>query len=167
MPIRGAVIALSYPHQMFRRSPLADDPRRRLTRAAAVLLAWLAMGSGCLFDNGLPADLLTLLAARGLQPQVLSQQASVRSRAAHLVLLRDAALERRIVASFGLAPVSQPVLEVEQAIAAAAITPAAVLGITGRPAVLKLANGAQLEYLYLVTTASGNRSWLFAAYAYG
>jgi hypothetical protein len=127
----------------------------------------LVLFTGCSLGNGLPADLLKLLAARGLQPQLRAQDGPIRSRSGHLVLAHDAALERRLVATFGLVPNRQLPPEVEQVLAAAGITPDTVLTVPGRPAVLQLADGAQPEYLFLVTTDSGSDSWLFAGYAYG
>jgi hypothetical protein len=153
---------------MFSRSATgAAELRGQRARLTAALLAWLVMVTGCSLGNGLPTDLLKLLAAHDLQPQLRAQDGPVRSRAGHLVLAHDAALEQRLVARFGLLPMHQLPPEVGQALAAAGITPGPVLGITGRPAILKLADGAQLEYLFLITTPDGSNSWLFAAYAYG
>jgi hypothetical protein len=83
-----------------------------------------------------------------------------------LTLSPDPLAETRLVAALGLVVVDSydPIFRTISGRVAA--EPKALRGISGRPAQLRLRNGAQLEYLYLLTTQDG-RSYIITEYAYG
>jgi hypothetical protein len=73
-----------------------------------------------------------------------------------------------IVATFKLERIGPENRQRQRAIdqAGGAVTAKELWGVAGRPSQLKLKNGAQFEYLYLLITADG-LMYLIAEYAYG
>lgn len=144
-----------------RRQPGAG-PRLRAAALAALLAAVPACGRG----NGLPGDLTAHLAARGLEVHPTSFHAPLSSRAGHLVLPADPALEARIVAAFGLRRIEPGESLHSFVTRRVPAAPGTLWGITGRPPELRLRNGGQLESLFLLTTPGGP-TYLLSEYAYG
>ncbi|MFN7220321.1 MAG: hypothetical protein ACK5UX_06765 [Burkholderiales bacterium] len=122
---------------------------RGLFAACTACAALLAM-SACSFDNGLPNALAKHLAAQGINVKIERADATLYSRAGYVVLDRDAAVEARIIAQFGLVPIGKDDAALQLRTAKLPGERVAAWGISGRPRALALAGGAQLEYLYVV-----------------
>ena len=97
---------------------------------------------------------------------VLGFQAPLSSRAGHIYFEEDPRIEQEIIAKFNLRKVQQGSPEFESISTQVAEKPKALWGVSGTPAELKLKDGGQLDYLYLLKTMEG-RTYLFAQYAYG
>lgn len=118
--------------------------------------------------NGLPADFTAHLASRGIAIHPQRAHAPASDRDGHVVLAPDAQIATRIIAALDLAKAPADVLRLQFAISRAN-GPGVVReawGVTGRPKRLRLANGTQFEYLFLVVAADGT-IYLIAEYAYG
>ena len=88
------------------------------------------------------------------------------SREGLVLVAPDPALEAGIVREFGLERIEPGSAAGRFVATKISATPAAIWGLAGRPANLRLGNGAGFEYLFLVKTTAG-RTYLVAAYAYG
>jgi hypothetical protein len=140
-------------------------PHAASRRAVAIagVAALLAVGS-C--GNGLPSDLVRHLAKRGLSVRVLHSEAPISSREGLVLIAPDPVLEAGIIREFGLERVEPDGSSGRYVATKLSAAPVAIWGLAGRPASLRLGNGAGFEYLFLVKTATG-RTYLVAAYAYG
>ena len=134
---------------------------------ALVLAAGLFAG-GCSRDNGLPKELISHFADRGIPIMPSRFQAPLSSRGGFIVAQYNAQTVTNIVATFKLARVGPENRQWQRAIDQAGGTVAAkeIWGVAGRPAQFKLKSGAQFEYFYLLVTADG-LMYLIAEYAYG
>ena len=133
----------------------------RLMTAIAIPLVL----SGCGRNNGLPSDLTAHLAIHGIHVRASGSQAPLSSRAGFVFFDHDPAIEAKIVVEFQLEKIDPQDPRFSFYAGRLAEKPLSLWGIGGRPAILKLKDGAQFEYLYLLTTEG--RSYLFAEYAYG
>jgi hypothetical protein len=131
-----------------------------------VLAAGL-FASGCGRDNGLPKELITHLADRGIQVVPTRTQAPLSSRGGYVVARYSAQTVTNIVATFKLERIGSDNRQWQWAIdkAGGGVTPKELWGVAGRPAQFKLKSGAQFEYFYLLITADG-LMYLIAEYAY-
>lgn len=137
----------------------------RIYRILAVL-GLAALAAGCGRGNGLPAALRGHLAEQGIVLPAAGSVAPLSSRAGLLYFAGDPALEAAIIAQFDLRKIEAGDPAFRFITGRVSEQPRALWGIAGRPARLKLGNGLQFEYLYLLTTEDG-RTYLFAEYAYG
>ena len=135
-------------------------------RIIALLLAILVTATGCARDNGLPGDLSDHLAAFDVAVEFAGSDAPVSSRAGMVFFATDSALEQRIIAALALTPVPSGSPEYDDIAGRVEERAAMLWGAAGRPPKLKLRDGGQLEYLYLLRTAAG-KTYLIAEYAYG
>ena len=131
-----------------------------------VAIGLAAIPVGCGRGNGLPGDLKDLLARNGIAVHVRGFEAPLSSRAGFVFFDQDPAMEAMIVARFNLQKTEPDSADYRFISARVPGKPKDVWGIAGRPAKLKLDDGGQLEYLYLITTSDG-RTYLAAEYAYG
>lgn len=134
---------------------------------ALVLAAGLFVG-GCSRDNGLPKELLSHLADRGIQITSTRAQAPLSSRGGYVVAQYNAQTVTNIVATFKLEKIESENRQWQRAIdkTGGAVAPKELWGVAGRPAQFKLKSGAQFEYFYLLITVDG-LMYLIAEYAYG
>ena len=132
----------------------------------AIVVIGLSLSAGCVRDNGLPQDVVRLLDGRGAKVEVISANAPLSSRKGTLAVAADTQTRQQIVDGLQLAQIvpSDPRFSALGKDIGSA--PAAVWGIAGRPAQLRLHDGSQLEYLYLLTTDDG-RTYIVAEYSYG
>lgn len=135
-------------------------------RVSVLTLAMMLVLCGCARDNGLPGDVTDHLAAHDVQVEFLGADAPPSSRAGMVYFDTDPAVEQRIVAALHLEPVSPGTPAFDDISGRVPERPAMLWGASGRPPKLKLRDGGQFEYLYLLRTADG-RTYLFAEYAYG
>ena len=133
---------------------------------ALFVIGVAAVAGGCGRDNGLPGDLTEHLAGHGISLDVLGSQAPLSSRAGLLFFEENPSIEQRIIAELDLESVEPGSEEFESVSTRVVAKPRALWGASGRPAKLKLADGGQFEYLYLLKTEDG-RTYLLAEYAYG
>lgn len=133
---------------------------------ALALIAISMLLGGCGRGNGLPDDLTAHLTGRGISVRILGFKAPLSSRAGFVFFDPDPDLEVKIIAEFHLKKIEQEDRQFDFIAARIAGKPKALWGISGRPARLKLKNGAQFEYLYLLTTEDG-RTYVLAEYSYG
>jgi hypothetical protein len=120
---------------------------------------------GCTRDNGLPTDLTAHLGIHGIHVRSSVSQVPLSSRAGSVSFDRDPAIEARIVSEFHLKKIAPGDPRFSVYVGQIDEKPIFLYGTGGRPATLKLKDGAQLEYLYLLMTEK--RCHLFAEYAYG
>jgi len=134
---------------------------------ALVLAAGLFAG-GCSRDNGLPKELISHFADRGIQITPTPFQAPLSSRGGFIVAQYNAQTVTNIVATFKLERVGPENRQWQRAIdqAGGTVTAKEIWGVAGRPTQFKLKGGAQFEYFYLLVTADG-LMYLIAEYAYG
>ena len=144
----------------------ADAKGMRWLLALSTIL--LAICLGCGRRNGLPQDVARHLADNGITLKVTRSHAPLSSRGGYLIAQHDIAAAKKIVSTFNLPPVptTEPAWQRTAEQWKIAAKPTAIFGATARPTALKLKNGSQLEYLYLVVMDDGTM-WLFAEYAYG
>ena len=135
--------------------------RQRLMTAIAIPL----LAGGCGRDNGLPTDLTAHLAIHGIHVRASGSQAPLSGRAGFVSFDRNPALEAKTVTKFQLGKIAPGDPRFSFYARQIAEKPLSLWGIGGRPAILKLKDGAQFEYLYLLITEK--RCYLFAEYAYG
>jgi hypothetical protein len=130
---------------------------------AAFMLAGCSIG-----DNGLPADLLAHLKARGLTLQPIRVAGPLSKRHGFIVVPYDERLQDDIVFNLHLkrTNMGDPLWQTASRQVAGLSMGQELWGITGRPRELKLANGGQFEYLYLLRTPAGEM-FLIAEYSYG
>lgn len=142
-----------------------------LVLAVKMKLVVVAVGlavipGGCGRGNGLPGDLKNLLARNGIAVHVRGFEAPLSSRAGFVFFDHDPAIQALIVARFNLQRTEPDSRDYSFVASRVPVRPKDVWGIAGRPAKLKLDDGGQFEYLYLITTSDG-RTYLAAEYAYG
>jgi hypothetical protein len=134
---------------------------------AAVLVA-IVLLAACSRDNGLPADITSHLAARGIVIRPSRVHALLSHRDGYIVAPYELQTAANIVSTFGLEAIqpgsSQWQLAIEHTGGVA--TPKALWGVSGRPAQFKLKDGGQFEYFYLLIATDGSM-YLLAEYAYG
>jgi hypothetical protein len=123
---------------------------------------------GCGGGNGLPQDLVRHLGGKGITLKVVRSHAPLSSRGGYVIGKHEVAAEVKIVSVFNLQPLTAGDPGWQQIAARWKIgtKSTSIFGATGRPAGLKLKNGSQFEYFYLVIMGDGTM-WLFAEYAYG
>jgi len=128
----------------------------------------LAICVGCGGGNGLPQDLARHLAENTITLKVMRSQAPLNSRGGYVIAQHEVPTANTIVSTFKLQrlPADEPGWQEMAARWKVGAKPTAIFGATGRPPALKLKNGSQFEYLYLVVMGDGTM-WLFAEYAYG
>lgn len=143
----------------------ADSMRNRLVRNSFVAFLLVVVASSCTRDNGLPADVTALMASHDITIRASGIHAPLSSRAGFIYIDRNVDVETKIVRAFRLEKVDSGDRRFERYGEQIREAPLAIWGIAGRPASLRLKNGSQFEYLYIVATAS--RTYLFAEYAYG
>ena len=134
----------------------------------ALVLAAGLFGGGCSRDNGLPKELTSHLADRGVQITPIRAQAPLSSRGGYVVAQCNAQTVTNIVATFKLERIGSDNRQWQWAIdkTGGAVAPMELWGVAGRPAQFKLKSGAQFEHFYLLVTANG-LMYLIAEYAYG
>lgn len=144
------------------------ERRPRIHRAPRSLaaLCFAALAGGCGRDNGLPVDLTEHLVRNGISVDLTGSEAPWSSRAGLVFFEAAPDIERAIIAAFELEPVERDSPEFELVTGRVVATAKALWGTTGRPATLRLEDGGQFEYLYLLQTEEG-RTYLVAEYAYG
>lgn len=138
----------------------------RRTYLATAVMGFTMFGTHCGRDNGLPGDLTEHLARHGITVDVTGSQAPLSSRAGFIFFEPDPETEAKIIAEFDLGKIEPENTLFDSVSARVPAKPEALWGTAGRPEKLKLENGAQLEYLYLLTTVDGP-TYLLAEYAYG
>ena len=140
----------------------------RTSCGLVLVLALAALLSGCGRGNGLPTDLKSHLAGRGIRIAPLRVHAPVSSRGGYVVARCDPQIATNIVATFKLERIQSDDRQWRWAIDRAGGTapPKELWGATGRPTQFKLKNGGQFEYFYLLITDDG-LMYLIAEYAYG
>ena len=129
-------------------------------------VALVAFSSGCGRNNGLPDDLTEHLAGHGITVGVVEAEAPLSSRSGLLRVEGTPGFEQAIVAALGLEPIERASPEFERVAERLPVPPGSLWGASGRPPALRLADGGQLEYLYLCLTEDGS-TYLLAEYAYG
>jgi hypothetical protein len=134
----------------------------------ALALAAGLFAGGCSRDNGIPKELTSHLADRGIQITSTRAQAPLSSRGGYVVAQYNAQTVINIVATFKLEKIGSENRQWQQAIdkTGGAVAPKELWGVVGRPVQFKLKSGAQLEYFYLLITADG-LIYFIAEYAYG
>lgn len=131
----------------------------------AVMATAMLLGA-CGRGNGLPDDLAAHLAGHGISAPFSGFEAPLRSRAGLVFFGSDPVIEAKIIAEFHLKKIQREDRQFAFITTRIHGKPKALWGISGRPSQLRLKNGAQFEYLYLLTTADG-RTFLLAEYSYG
>jgi hypothetical protein len=135
-------------------------------RTVFICIATLWMAGCSLGDNGLPADLLAHLKARGLSLQPIRVAGPLSKRHGFIVVTYDDRLKDDIVSNLHLkqTTMSDPEWRRASKTVAGLSMGQEIWGTTGRPRELKLANGGQFEYLYLLRTPGGEM-YLITEYA--
>jgi hypothetical protein len=135
---------------------------------SAFFLAAGLLAGGCGRGNGLPSDLKTHLADRGIGIAPTRVNAPISSRGGFIVTPYNLETVTSIVTQFKLEKVGSDNPLWQQAIAKAGGNVAAkeVWAVAGRPPQFKLKNGGQFQYFYLLVTTDGT-IYLIAEYAYG
>ena len=133
-----------------------------------MMLGLALLLNGCGPGNGLPADLISHLADRGIKITPLSVQAPLSSRGGYIVAQCAPQTVASIISTFKLKRI-QPddprwSRTIEKAGKAGAVKE--MWGVSGRPADFKLKSGGQFEYFYVLITEDG-LMYLVAEYAYG
>lgn len=131
-----------------------------------VLSFVLAASLACARANGLTGDVVGLLSDRGVKIEVLTTEAPLSSRSGVLTLRPTFQLAEKIVSALELKLIDPKDSRFRAVSGRAPGQPKALWGVSGRPQQLKLNDGAQLEYLYLLTTQEGE-AYIIAEYAYG
>lgn len=134
-------------------------------RAAPLLALALAACSG---SNGLPDEVVALLAGKGVTVKPKDSHAPAARRGGWLEVVPAPALIDRIVAALGL-PECAPEdagLRLQLSNNGLRLDVAKAYGLTKRPPAFALPGGGQLEFLYLVHTKD-NRLLVVAEYASG
>ena len=121
----------------------------------------------CSRDNGLSADMLKLLASRGISVKPVSSSAPLSSRSGYLVLGQNPELLNSIISKLNLEKLQPEERRWQFAMSrlSGSHKVSGIWGVSGRPASLKLGNGGQFEYCYLIETGDGFL-YLLAEYAY-
>ena len=138
----------------------------KATQLVMTAIGIAVLVSGCKPGNGLPSDLTAHLAAHGISVRASGFHAPLSSRAGFIFFDHDPALETKIITEFDLKKIKPQDPRFNFYAGRVAAKPTSLWGIAGRPTRLKLKDGAQFEYLCLLTTADG-RTYLLAEYAYG
>jgi hypothetical protein len=134
-------------------------------RAAPLAVLLFAACSG---DNGLPADVIALLAEKGVTVKPMASKAPFAKRSGWVEATPAPLLIDRITAGLGL-PECRPDDPALRAMLARADVDVAIdkaFAIAGRPPTLRLGNGGQFEFLCLVL-GKDKRLLLVAEYASG
>ncbi|MFM7150905.1 MAG: hypothetical protein ACKO23_13770, partial [Gemmataceae bacterium] len=87
------------------------------------------------------------------------------SRTRIVFFAHDSCIEDKIIAEFKLAKIEEKDPRFAMYAGKIGEKPLSLWGISGRPAILKLRSGSQIESLYLLITEV--RSYLIAEYAFG
>ena len=116
----------------------------------------------------MPGDLTDLLKAHDILVQPSRSHAPHSQRGGFLVAKYDAEVAVKIISAFGLKklPADDPAWGLRAPAVGAPVAVKELWGVSGRPAQLKLKDGAQFEYFYLLVTPDGEM-YLVAEYAYG
>jgi hypothetical protein len=124
------------------------------------------LSSSCSISNGLPADLRSHLLSRGIKLQELDSSGAITSRQGYLYAVYDATEAEKIISAFGLRPSLQYMFWRVRYDELKDVSASEVWASSGRPVTLKLANGGQFEYMYLVITGTGTM-YILTEYSYG
>ena len=134
------------------------------------LLGFLLAASlaGCGRGNGLPADLISHLAREGIAITPQRAHAPLSSRGGYVVVDGSPSVTTNIVAKLKLQQVTPEDRQWSFVLQRVGDLPGIkeMWGIAGRPTQLRLKNGGQFEFFYVVVTLDG-RIYLVAEYAYG
>jgi hypothetical protein len=148
----------------------ADAMSRFGARTAVILMAASVIGllGGCGRGNGLPGDLTSHLAGRGIQVKPIQSHAPLSGRGGYVIVRHNPTTATNLIAAFKLGQVPADDRQFRWVVerVGSISTAKEIWGAVGRPAQLKLKNGGQLEYFYLLITTDG-RMYLLAEYAYG
>lgn len=142
-----------------------DSMKNRLVWNSFLAFLLVVVASSCTRDNGLPADISALLLTHDIAVRTAGFQAPLTSRAGFIYIDRNVDVETKIVRAFRLEKIDSGDRRFERYGEQIRAAPLSMWGIAGRPTSLRLKNGSQFEYLYLVATAS--QTYVFAEYAYG
>jgi hypothetical protein len=134
----------------------------------ALTLAVIVFLAGCGRGNGSPADITSHLAERGITIRPSRVHAPLARRDGYIVTPYDPQTAANIIAVFGLQRIQPDVSQWRLALerAGGVASPKELWGVAGRPSQLKLKDGGQFEYLYLLVTTDG-WMYLLVEYAYG
>jgi hypothetical protein len=137
-------------------------------RAVCTAAATLWMPGCSIGDNGLPADLVAHLKARGLTLQPIRVAGPLSKRHGFIVVAYDERLKDDIVSNLHLKQTNMgdQLWQTASRPVAGLSMGQELWGITGRPLELKLSDGGQFEYLYLLISPAGEM-FLLTEYAYG
>jgi hypothetical protein len=138
-----------------------------ITRMSPLALAVLMHFSsvGCAWNNGAPKDLRLLLLSHGVVLEELDHHAPWSSRTGTIVARYDAASIRKIIAALDLREIARGAAW-ELPGRRLGISPTKIWGAIDRPPGLKLNNGGQFQFLYLVIDGS-DKMYLITEYSYG
>lgn len=133
-----------------------------------LMVAVIVVSAACSRGNGLPADIRSHLADRGITIRPSRAHAPLSRRDGYVVTPYDPQTAANIIAVFGLETIQPDASPWRLALerAGGVASPKELWGVSGRPSQLKLKNGDQFEYLYLLVTTDG-WMYLLAEYAYG
>ncbi len=133
-----------------------------------VILGVVSILTGCGRGNGLPGELTSHLAERGIKITPTRVYAPVSSRGGYVVTRYSPETATNIIGTFRLARIQPDERQWRHALerAGGPGTVKELWGVSGRPAQFKLKNGGQFEYFYLLITEDG-LMYLVAEYAYG
>jgi hypothetical protein len=128
--------------------------------------AWLL--TGCGRDHGLPAELTSHLAERGIKITPSSVHARLSSRGGYVLARYSSQTVTNVIGMFKLVRIQPDDRQWRWAIdrAGGVGSVKELWGITGRPAQFKLKSGGQFEYFFLLILENG-LVYLVAEYAYG
>jgi hypothetical protein len=121
--------------------------------------------SGCVLDIGLSSDLSQHLRGKGIEIEIIGQNAPVLSRAGYVEIKNEPEVVQRIIRSLGMTPATETQARIKcvQAVPHAAV---AVWLVSGRPSSLRVNSGTQFEYLCVVLSVN-LRAFIVAEYSYG
>jgi len=134
----------------------------------ALALVVVSILGGCGRGNGLPTELMSHLADRGIMIVPSRVHAPLSSRGGYIVAPYDPRIVTAIVSAFKLERIEADNRQWRMAIGRTGGTaaPKELWGGEGRPSQFKLKSGGQFEYFYLLIT-DGGFMVLIAEYAYG
>ncbi len=123
--------------------------------------------TGCGRSNGLPPDITSHLATRGISIHVTRFHAPLSSRGGYVVVEYDPNKAADIVAKFKLEKIQADSGPWQLAVGrAGVVAPKELWGAVGRPPQFKLKDGGQFEFFFVLIAPDG-WMYLLAEYAYG
>ncbi len=145
------------------------------TRNALLLVSLLGFGlllGGCHLDNGLPEDVVRLCAQHGVRLTSVERHAPLLGREGAVVTQLSPQAFQSLMKALKLDPIESDsrlgrhaIATTDRLVDVASSSIRALWGATGRPGTLKLKNGAQFEFLFVVVMED-ERLILVASYAY-